>query len=194
MRLDPDYPITTERLRLRPLTDADVEALVAYRSIPEVCAYVPFEPMDHAAVSARVHGPWARRSIEAEGEGLILGVELAEAGTVIGDVMLHFSSAEHRGGEVGWVQHPLYGGRGYMTEAVQALFAAGFGALGLHRIVARVDARNLPSQRLCERLGMRREAHLVQNEWFKGRWTDEILFAKLDSEWRTSRAQARRRG
>ncbi len=31
---------------------------------------------------------------------------------------------------------------------------------------------------------MRQEAHLVQNEWFKGRWSDEIDFAILEQDWR----------
>lgn len=46
-----------------------------------------------------------------------------------------------------------------------------------------VDGRNDASLRLCARLGMRREAELLSNEWFKGEWTDEIDFALLDSEW-----------
>ena len=58
-----------------------------------------------------------------------------------------------------------------------------FDQLGLHRVVARVDARNDASQRLAARLGMRREAHLVANEWFKGEWSDEVDFALLEDEW-----------
>jgi RimJ/RimL family protein N-acetyltransferase len=34
-----------------------------------------------------------------------------------------------------------------------------------------------------ERLGMRREAHLVENEYVKGEWTDELIYAMLDREW-----------
>ena len=44
MRLAPSYPIETERLRLRPLTTADVDAVHAYQSLEEVCAYLPYEP------------------------------------------------------------------------------------------------------------------------------------------------------
>ena len=49
----------------------------------------------------------------------------------------------------------------------------GFDGLGLHRIVGRLDARNTASARVLERLGMRREAHLRENEYVKGEWTDE---------------------
>jgi RimJ/RimL family protein N-acetyltransferase len=43
---------------------------------------------------------------------------------------------------------------------------------------------------VLRRIGMRQEAHLVQNEWFKGEWTDEIDYAILDEEWRAAQASA----
>jgi RimJ/RimL family protein N-acetyltransferase len=55
--------------------------------------------------------------------------------------------------------------------------------LGLHRILGRLDARNAASAKLLERLGMRREAHIVENEFVKGEWTDELLYALLAREW-----------
>jgi RimJ/RimL family protein N-acetyltransferase len=58
-----------------------------------------------------------------------------------------------------------------------------FDQLGLHRVTASVDARNTASLRLADRLGMRREMHLVSNRWFKGVWSDEIAFALLEYEW-----------
>ncbi len=60
----------------------------------------------------------------------------------------------------------------------------GFEELGLRRIVGRCDARNDSSWRLMERLGIRREAHLIENEFVKGEWTDEFDYAMLDREWR----------
>jgi RimJ/RimL family protein N-acetyltransferase len=35
-----------------------------------------------------------------------------------------------------------------------------------------------------ERLGMRREAHLLENEFVKGEWADEFDYAMLEREWR----------
>ncbi len=48
--LRPSYPVRTERLLLRPLTTADVDALVAYRSIPDLCRFVPFPPQNRADI------------------------------------------------------------------------------------------------------------------------------------------------
>jgi RimJ/RimL family protein N-acetyltransferase len=187
MVLDPAYPLRSPRLALRPVSERDVDALVAYRSLPDVCRYVPFEPMDRDAVLERVHGMWARHVLEAEGQALTLGVELITTGELIGDVILMWHSAEHRGGEIGYVFNPNFSGHGYATEAVHRLLHLAFDDLGLHRVMARVDAENHRSVRLVARLGMRQEAHFVKNEWFKGRWSDELNFALLEDEWRAMR-------
>lgn len=192
VELRPDYPLTTRRLRLRPLSADDTDDLVAYRSAEDVCRYVPFEPMGPAAVAEKLKAGWSRREIAAEGDAVTLGIELAGTGRLIGDVMLLLASAEHRRGEIGWVLHPEHSGRGYATEASHAVLHLAFDELGLHRVVARVDARNEASLRLGERLGMRREAYLVSNEWFKGAWSDEVDLALLDSEWDVQHAAGER--
>jgi RimJ/RimL family protein N-acetyltransferase len=140
--------------------------------------------MDAAAVRERLRGLWARQVLEAEGEALFLAVELTATGQLIGDVLLMWRSAEDRGGEIGYVLHPAFSGHGYATEAAHRLLHLAFDDLGLHRVTARVDADNQSSARLAARLGMRQEAHLVQNEWFKGHWSDELDFAVLEDEWR----------
>jgi RimJ/RimL family protein N-acetyltransferase len=104
--------------------------------------------------------------------------------------MLAWRSAEHGCAEIGYVFHPDARGHGYATEACAALLELAFDGLGLHRVIARVDARNDASCAVLRRLGMRQEAYLVQNEWFKGEWTDEIDFAILATEWRAGQASA----
>jgi RimJ/RimL family protein N-acetyltransferase len=183
VQLCPTYPVVTPRLALRPLTSADAPRLLAYRSRPDVCRYVPFEPMDTATIAERLAGMWSRTVLSAPGEALTLGVTLRATGELIGDVVLFWHSLEHRGGEVGYLFDPEFGGRGYATEAVAGLLDLAFDELGLHRVVACVDARNHPSARLALRLGMRQEALLLRNEWFKGEWTDELDFAILADEW-----------
>jgi RimJ/RimL family protein N-acetyltransferase len=188
MELRPVYPVRTRRLSLRPLTSGDVDALLAYRSQPDVCRYVPFEPMDRQVIAERLAGQWALSALTDEGQALTLGVELTETGELVGDVVLFWHSREHRGGELGYVVNPAFGGHGYATEAARALLRLGFEELGLHRIIARIEERNEPSARVARRLGMRQEARLVRNEMFKGEWSTELDFAMLADEWPTHRA------
>ena len=77
-------------------------------------------------------------------------------------------------------------GQGFATEACTAVLDLAFEHLGLHRVVANMDARNTASARLAERLGMRREAHHRSAEMFKGEWSDLLVYAILDREWRAS--------
>jgi Acetyltransferases, including N-acetylases of ribosomal proteins len=181
----------TERLLLRPLDPAaDVDGLHAYWSRPDVCRYVPFEPRTREDVVARLAETAKTRStLEAEGQALALAVLLHATGELIGDVLLFWHSAEHRSGEIGYVFNPDHHGHGYATEACRGLLALAFAGLGLHRVTARIDARNDASAGVLRRLGMRQEAVLVENEWFKGEWTTEIDFAILEHEWRDESAE-----
>lgn len=189
LELRPGYPVRTRRLSLRPLTSGDVDALLAYRSDPEVCRYVPFEPMDRRVINERLATQWASTALTDEGQALTLGVEVTGTGELVGDVVLFWHSREHRGGEIGYVVNPAFGGHGYATEAAHALLRLGFEDLGLHRIVARIDERNEPSAKVARRLGMRQEARLVRNELFKGEWSTELDFAMLADEWPDHRAR-----
>ena len=90
---------------------------------------------------------------------------------------------EPRQAEVGFTLAPAHQGKGYGTEALRALLGYAFGTLELHRVVAVTDALNEPAAALLERVGMRREAHFLENVFFKGAWGSELLFAMLDREW-----------
>jgi RimJ/RimL family protein N-acetyltransferase len=184
--LQPEYPVRSSRLLLRPIEMHDVPSLVSYRSRPDVCRFVPFEPMDADVIESRLRGPWSRRNLDAAGQMLMLGIELRAEARLIGDMMLAWVSERHRTGEIGYVLDPAYGGQGFATEAAHRVLHLAFDDLGLHRVVARVVEGNDASVRVVGRLGMRQEAHLVENEWLKGSWIDELGFALLDREWRES--------
>ena len=91
------------------------------------------------------------------------------------------STARPRSGSSSTPQHQ---GHGYATEASAALVALAFETYDVHRVYGRLEARNLASARVLEKLGMRREAHLVENEWVKGEWQSELIYALLAHEWR----------
>jgi RimJ/RimL family protein N-acetyltransferase len=182
--LRPDYPIRTQRLILRPFAESDLEDLHAIQSRPEVARYLYWEPRDREEVRLALLNMVRGWALTAEGDVLALAVVLPPAGTVIGDVILKWSSVAHRQGEIGYVFHPRYGGQGFATEAAAAVLRLGFDDLRLHRIFGRIDGRNTASARVLERLGMRREAHFIQNEIVKGEWTDEVVYALTETEWR----------
>jgi RimJ/RimL family protein N-acetyltransferase len=182
--LRPAYPLETARLVLRPFEAGDLEELYAFHSLPEVARFLYWEARDLVQVRAVLDAKVRQGVLEDEGQVLALAVVWREVGVVVGEVSLHWLSRRDRQGEIGFVFHPGYQGKGLATEAAEVVLGLGFDELGLHRMIGRCDALNVASARVMERLGMRREAHFVQNERFKGAWGDELVYAMLEDEWR----------
>ncbi len=176
-------PIRTERLVLRPYRSDDLDGLHDIHSRADVVRYLYSEVRDREASRVALEEKMARDRLEAEGDGLALAVTHAEDGRLLGEVSLRWLSAAHQQGEVGFVFHPDAQGHGYAREAATVILGIAFDDLGLHRVVGRTDARNEASAALMRRLGMRLEAHLRENEVFKGEWGDELVFAMLAKDW-----------
>ncbi len=183
VRYAPDYPIETSRLRLRPFSRGDVDAVYSYRSRPDVSEYLFDPPLTHGQCAEAVRARAGQVAFSAEGDKILLGVECRDDGRLIGEVSLIWRSIADLQAEIGYILHPDAQGNGLATEAAQALLAFGFEVAGLHRIYARCDARNTASARVMARLGMRQEAHFREHLQVKGRWDDELVCAILDREW-----------
>jgi RimJ/RimL family protein N-acetyltransferase len=187
--LNPEYPIVTDRLHLRPLDPVtDVDAVHAYQSLADAVRYVPYGVRTRDEVAEVLASSRIRSTFETPGHVISLGIELRETGELVGDAILVWSSEVHRRGEIGYILHPHHHGRGYATEACRALLHHAFANMGLHRVIARTDERNTASAAVLRRLGMRAESRLVENEWFKGEWTTEVDFAILAAEWRAGQS------
>jgi RimJ/RimL family protein N-acetyltransferase len=185
----PDYPIETERLRLRPFTRGDVDAVYAYRSREDVCRYLFDEPMTRETCAETVQARIGQLSLDVEGDRIVLAVERKAGGPPIGEVSLILRSVESLQAEIGYIFHPEVHRQGFATEAAALMVDAGFRGAGMHRVYARCDARNVASWRVMERLGMRREAHFRDHALVKGRWDEELIYAIVETEWRSAPSQ-----
>ena len=184
--MDADHPpfrLETDRLLLRPFAPSDHDALHAIFSQEQVVRYLYEGPHDEDEVQRRLNLKVTQRSIERPVETLRLAVLLKANGRVIGDVVLTWVEDEHRQAEIGFVLHPDHQGKGYTTEAVSVLLRVAFEVLELHRVFGRTEARNVASAKVMEKLGMRPEAHFVENEFVKDEWQSEIVYAILEREW-----------
>lgn len=174
------WPLATERLRLRPHNADDTEWLHELYSRPDVARYLLDEPWTAEVTHDKLTERLAKTDIDGESGALALVIE--HDGVPIGDVALWLTDHEHRQGEIGWVLDPAHGGQGFANEAVRAVLALGFDHYRLHRIAAQMDARNSASAALARRVGLRLEARHVQDWFSKGEWTDTLIFARLASE------------
>ncbi len=172
-----DKEIRTSRLVLRPLERAHLGSMLPLISAREV-----------AATTLRIPHPYTQKDAEdyfnamepeiAKGKMLRLSIFIAASDEYCGSVGLHMER-EHSRAEMGyWIGVP-YWGRGYASEAAQAVVAHGFGRLGLNRIYATVFAGNTASRRVAEKAGMKYEGCMCQhvNKW--GRFLDVEVYAVL---------------
>lgn len=182
--VEPRFPIETDRLLLRPFRPEDLDELTDIQSREDVARFLYWGPRTRDEVLEDLERRYKWTRLEHEGDAIRVALTLKQPGSpLLGDVCLIWVSEQHRQGEIGFVMHPDHQGRGYACEAAREMLRIGFEQLGLWRIFGRCDARNTASARLMERLGMRREAHLLQNELVKGEWTDEFVYAILSEEW-----------
>jgi len=183
----PDRHFTTveaERIVLRRFTMRDLPVFVAYRSDPDVARYQGWEAPYPRATGARMIRDLLRQHPDTPGQWFQFGIELRATGELVGDCASGTDLEDPRQAEVGFTLRPDFQGRGYATEAARALLGYLFGARAKHRVTARCDPRNTASVGVLGRLGMRREGHLLESTWAKGEWTDDLLFAILEHEWR----------
>ena len=175
-------PIRTGRLVLRRFDGGDLDAFHAYHSLPETARFLPGPAKTYTQSMERV-GRYANFVFEKEGDWVALAIEAAAQPGLLGEVVLKWLPGRGQA-EVGWTLAPAARGRGYGTEAANAVLRLGFEELGLHRIEARLDELNGASASLCDRLGMRLEARHIDKWHYKGQWATELVYAILADEWR----------
>ncbi len=175
-------PITTERLTLRLMVDADLDDVLAWMSDEEVTRYQLYDPRSPQQVQEHIDKVTDARHLENDDDFVEFALELN--GTVIGCLYFVLKSAENETVELGWALTAAYQGKGYAFEAARAGLELAFDRMRAHRVTAELDPRNSPSIALCHRLGMREEAHYVEDLKFKGAWADTGVYAILDREYR----------
>ena len=177
-----DWPVRTDRLVMRRMTEGDTQRIFAYRSQPQVAEWIGGTATDVDSLAERF-GDGATAVIVEHGDRLIgdLMVKIQDA-YAQREVAEGAAASE---AELGWVFDPAHHGQGLATEAIRALFRICFEDLGLRRVVAMCFTANEPSWRLMERVGMRREAHNVKDSLHRDYgWQDGYVYALLADEWR----------
>jgi len=173
--------LTTKRLILREFEEGDWRAVLAYQSHPLYLRYYPWTHRTEQDVRVFVRRFLAQREEEPRTK-FQLAITLAPNGQLIGNAGIRMKTPDAREADIGYELDPRYWGRGYATEAAGALLAFGFRELKLHRVWAQCIAENTASAHVLEKIGMRQEGRLRENEWMKDRWWDTLLYAILEHE------------
>lgn len=174
--------LATDRLILREFTDEDWRPIHEMERDPDVVRYLTKEPQTEADAQDYVAGILMSAVVIPR---MVYDFAITARGddAYLGRCGLKREDADPRTAMVWYVVAPAHQRKGYAAEALRAVVGFGFAQLGLHRIYADIDPRNAPSARVVEKVGMRKEAHLVENVWIKGEWCDTWIYAMLQREW-----------
>jgi RimJ/RimL family protein N-acetyltransferase len=163
-------------VKLRPWTNADAPAIAeALDGDPEISRWLDLVPQPYSIVDAYGY-------ISSTGEEKY-AVTDAVTGRVLGSIGVRWNETGDTG-EIGyWVRSDARG-RGVMTRALKLVARQAFEADGAARLQLRADPLNVPSCRVAEKAGFKREGVLRSVYWNErlGRRQDHVLFSLLPGE------------
>jgi len=148
--------LETGRLLLRHLVLDDLDSLYALYTDPEITRFIPDAPRTYE--EARKELEWHMHGPPEHPELGLWATIHKETGEFIGRCgLLPWTIDEQAEVEVAYLISRTYWGQGLATEAAQAILDYGFNTLNLPRLVCLIEAENLPSIRVAEKIGMRFE-------------------------------------
>lgn len=182
---------STPRLVLRPFRRRDADPLTeAVRSsLTELSRWLPWVHSRYGKGDAL---RFVRDSTAAWAEGRAFDFAIrskAEIDRHLGNVSVWHTSRREQAGEVGYWVRSDEAGRGIGTEATARILQVAFEELGMHRVILRIAAGNLASERIAQKLGFVREGLLRKEVLVNGDWLDHSLWGLLEEEYRFNRSR-----
>ena len=172
--------LQTPRLYLRRMTPHDAADMYDYARLPQVTEYLLWRPHPSKAYTAQYLS-----QIQADyraGRFFDWGIIDRQSDRLIGTCGFTTLDFANFVGEIGYVLHPAFSGRGLATEAATEVMKFGFYEIGLHRVEAHYMAENMQSLRVMERLGMHPEGIHRAMLFVKGAFRDIGICAILREE------------
>lgn len=174
----PFHNLETERLLLRRVVNDDVNEIFTLRSDREVMKYIP-RPLVKTNEEALAHIAMIDEKIDSN-EGINWAITLKGNPKLIGIIGHYRIKPEHFRAEIGYMLLPEYQGKGIITEAIKEVVNYGFKVMKLHSIEAIIDPENFGSEKVLQKNGFVKEAHLKENEYYEGKFLDTVIYSILN--------------
>ncbi|UUW07849.1 GNAT family N-acetyltransferase [Flavobacterium plurextorum] len=170
--------IETERLVLRRVTNDDVNEVFELRSNPETMKYIP-RPLVKNQEDALNHIAMIEEKI-INNTGINWGISFKDNPKLLGIIGFYRMQPENYRAEIGYILLPEFHGKGIVPEAVNRLIKYGFDDLKLHSIEAVIDPENYASEKVLQKCGFVKEAHLRESEFYDGKFLDNVIYSLLN--------------
>ena len=171
-----------ERIILREMTEEDWRGVHKYASQSIVCQYQPWGPNTEGDSIDFVKQIIEDAKREPRSR-FVFAVFDKKDNEMIGAGEYNLRDHGNKTGEIGYIIHPDYWGKGIATEVAKLLIEFGFKVFRLHRIFATCDPRNSGSIKVLEKSGMTKEGRMREVLWVKDGWRDSFLYSILEREW-----------
>ena len=176
--------LETERLILRDFVADDWQRVIEYQTDPLYLRYYEWTAADRTPENVQEFVGWFLDHQKQQPRiKFQLAIVLKSDNLLIGNCGIRKDSPNAFQADIGYELDPKYWNRGYASEATHAIVDFGFSALSLHRVWAWCVADNIGSAHVMEKLGMQLEGRLRENEYYKDRWWDTLMYAILLREW-----------
>ena len=169
--------IETERLLLKQITNDDVNEVFELRSNPETMKYIP-RPLVKTTEDALEHIAMIGEKIVSN-TGINWGITLKGSSKLLGIIGYYRMQPENYRAEIGYMLLPQFHGQGIITEAMKRLITYGFNDLKLHSIEAVIDPENRASEKVLQKCGFAKEAHLRESDFFEGKFIDKVIYSLI---------------
>ncbi len=174
----PFQNLESDRLLLRQITTEDVNEVFILRSNAETMKYIP-RPLVTKHEEALEHIKMIQDKIE-KNEGINWAITLKGNPKLIGIIGHYRIRWEHFRSEIGYMLLPEYHGKGIITEAITLMIDYGFNQMNMHSLEGIIDPANTASARVLEKNGFVKEAHLIENEFYDGKFLDTVIYSLLN--------------
>jgi ribosomal-protein-alanine N-acetyltransferase len=173
--------LETNRLGLREFVESDWKTVLEYQNDPRYLRFYPWKRRSEAEVRAfiQIFIEWQSYLHRNKYQ---FALTLKNSGQLIGNIGIRKENFSDHQAELGYEINPKFWGQGYASEAALAMRNFGFQKLGLHRIWAHCLEENTASRRVLEKVGMRLEGILREDEFFKERYWSTCMYAILINE------------
>ncbi len=177
INFSPFQNLETERLLLRRVSAEDVNEVLALRGNPEAMKYIP-RPIIKTIDEALEHINMINEKIDAN-VGINWAITQKGNDKLIGIIGHYRIQPENHRAEIGYMILPEYNGKGITSEAIKVVIEYGFEQMQLHSIEAVIDPENNASEKVLQKNGFVKEAHILENELWEGKFWDTVIYSLL---------------
>lgn len=171
----------TRRLVLRQLATEDAAALLNYCADPEVNRYLTLDPFQTQAEAVAMIE--LLKNLFANKQGIRWAITGKDSGKFLGTCGFHNYKPEHRRIEMGYELDRPFWRQGFMSEALPAILEYAFAQMNSNRVEAFVNAGNVKSTGILEKMGFKLDGVLREYEFARGKFVDQYCYSLLKSDY-----------